>query len=720
VGACETLEPTQSSRIKALPFAQVLIWTNMNLVDVTKRWRYLDFVSPNRNPVVDLPVTEGEDWEDNGSVYQLRELMSPFDFLICVEHCCNCIEHQDTTQHEESKYVDSANDVIRYLSESVHDSKLSVRLGVLRHKIAVEKRIGGFEIKILYKGEKGSSSCLLHSKLATRKWPSKSVMDKKLNNFIMELDIPRHDKSHRTFLCSRRDGSSQYPVGFGPWHELAISDLAWQFRGFSIGGRSENTLPESFTSDVIKDSLSGFMSSPIEWIMDTRERNRIKYDAGIIVRVQKVSSAGIPHDRHGLYATTVGYEEKDPEGVNILYVQLKYFERPMMVDETQLIVSEASASPASIPYSAQMPESLMLVLLLSGTHRCKLPTIRDSFEHELIESLNRIQFYEARMDRSDSADIVLYEEIVTSGKYTERMVSRFNEVSERSRQSLFHYLRHTTAHIEHLLDLYGNANTCGDGTPRVKNPFTGRDVDLQLCYSENVLDWIYQHNDFGRSGNIVNMTGLYDAAFASVLRAMLIASPISRVQGGEVYTPRIVVPTGHALFAVDKMPSVGQITVEKILPRIVVGSSHLLFALDKMAPLAISTDEDNIPVDRACLDDDHKVQLEPTVYNSKGAIQQFRERLIQLCVSLAAATPGNDLKASASYDREDLAGFCSRSAVQRPNYPVIATVFQALDGAGKGVLNLEDIECAFEWLQLCPADKEDTKWKLLVTMSKLI
>jgi hypothetical protein len=174
------------------------------------------------------------------------------------------------------------------------------------------------------------------------------------------------------------------------------------------------------------------------------------------------------------------------------------------------------------------------------------------------------------------------------------------------------------------------------------------------------------------------------------------------------------------LFAVDKMPSVGQITVEKILPRIVVGSSHLLFALDKMAPLAISTDEDNIPVDRACLDDDHKVQLEPTVYNSKGAIQQFRERLIQLCVSLAAATPGNDLKASASYDREDLAGFCSRSAVQRPNYPVIATVFQALDGAGKGVLNLEDIECAFEWLQLCPADKEDTKWKLLVTMSKLI
>jgi hypothetical protein len=509
----------------------------MNVVDVTKRWRYLDFVSPNRNPVIDTPTSSEYEWDDNGtSGSPLKAFLLPYDFVVCVEHCCDCHEHESTTQHEESRYVDSAKDVLQYLSEIIHDARLSVRLGVVRYHIINKHRIGGFEVKIVYKNAFGNvHSVILHSKLMTRKWPSKALMEKRLNKFIADEEIPHYRSVHQTFSSRRKDGpNGSYPVGFGPWHELAPSNLTWMIRGFSVDGHPVNTLAfEACSREYVDKYMAGLESSPIEWVVDSRASNNIKFDANVVVRVTKAFAPGNDQsspplfDRRGLLGVTLGYGDfeepnngPDPKS-NLLLVQLKYFTgEPIQINEYDAtsdsngseqggcVIEEIDAlEPYVSKYSGSvaMPECLCFVLLLTNIHRCRLLPIRRAGEQELIDCVTRVLHCEGSIHRTTSAAVENYADILSSLVD----VPASDEVESRSRQSLFHYLRHITAHIEHF------TRTAGGN----ERGLTGRsdcdDLDLQWSYSEDALDWIFQN--YGNHSDFVNMEELHWSAVLSGL-----------------------------------------------------------------------------------------------------------------------------------------------------------------------------------------------------------
>ena len=152
-------------------------------------------VSPVRRPhVLSKKQTNYE-----ATMYPAYEEMEPLDLILSVEHCSNCEQHSISLRHSEAEYVNNADAMLRYLKEAMLSLCLSLRLGVSRFSaIAVAtprsdsagSRIGAFEIQAAFKSRSnGLTVELLHSKLATMRWPSKSVMAKRLQAFLAPFEL---------------------------------------------------------------------------------------------------------------------------------------------------------------------------------------------------------------------------------------------------------------------------------------------------------------------------------------------------------------------------------------------------------------------------------------------------------------------------------------------------------------------------------------------------
>eukprot|EP01041_Mallomonas_annulata_P013344 gene13344-28269_t len=183
----------------------------------------------------------------------LSSIMNKGDLIIFVEHCCNCSTHDSSLRHNERKYFDLANAVLRTLAQMVHLHKLNIRLGVIR-LIPSEKRVGAFEVGALYRSPtSGVVFGDLHSKLECKNWPKIEPLKVKLKAFLYGAGIP--------ILLSSRDvlttttpkntdgieGIDSYPVGLCPWEETALNDPLWEYI---------NPNPDTL---------------PVQWVFDFRE-----------------------------------------------------------------------------------------------------------------------------------------------------------------------------------------------------------------------------------------------------------------------------------------------------------------------------------------------------------------------------------------------------------------------------------------------------------------
>ena len=86
----------------------------------------------------------------------------------------------------------------------------------------VGSRIGAFEVQIAYRNSKNELQLdLLHSKLVTRRWPSKTVLEKRIRAFVSQCSIPTFstfDGSYGDGYGS--DGLGSYPIGNAAWEGI--------------------------------------------------------------------------------------------------------------------------------------------------------------------------------------------------------------------------------------------------------------------------------------------------------------------------------------------------------------------------------------------------------------------------------------------------------------------------------------------------------------------
>lgn len=250
----------------------------------------------------------------------------------------------------------------------------------------VDSRIGAFEIQVAYKSPSGVIHPeILHSKLWSRRWPSKSVLEKRLQSFFSKVGAKTMDSSLDANNAEYSDvgceGLAEYPVGFGPWQATLLADPAWKYPGeisrsalvsSPTGSSKDNKASKplsapsssfsvasqlaSFAAGASKpgttavDSQSQFDASPedsaktnvpnIQWVFDSRAvASASKFAVGAtlwVLNVQQASglvSSLVSRERHGLLGVVKKVFPATEHRNASLSVRLKYHGSEITVPE---------------------------------------------------------------------------------------------------------------------------------------------------------------------------------------------------------------------------------------------------------------------------------------------------------------------------------------------------------------------------------------------------
>lgn len=150
----------------------------------------------------------------------LHKSLDKSDLVLVVEHCCNCKQHNSSLRHNQQKYVQVANDLLRQLGQHVHSRFMNIRLGVMRFPIINPTRIGAFEVYVAYRTQHGDLDFReLHSKIQSKFWPSYNILEKRLNSFMRGVLIPLYGMP------------SEYPVA---WDDTGLSSDQWDYAAEAI------------------------------------------------------------------------------------------------------------------------------------------------------------------------------------------------------------------------------------------------------------------------------------------------------------------------------------------------------------------------------------------------------------------------------------------------------------------------------------------------------
>lgn len=425
--------------------------------------------------------------------------MQPLDLIVSVEHCCNCEYHNMTLRHDSKHYVEEADSILRALAQSVHEANLCVRLGVFRFGADVtpksrdsdaDSRIGAFEVQISYKNQMGEViSELIHSKLHSRNWPSRSVTSKRLAAFLAKLNIERHRDRKPTDqykLTTEDNDTAIFASGIGNWLELPIASPMWTYVDRNAGAPKPipPTRPKSSRARALTaawNSAEASVSVPepkVEWIFDSKgTANESIFQVGEVVWISKIGN-----ERHPIkcIVTQTGLRNKNKE--KMLMVRPAYEDSVLTVPEKHC----TEQNPESQEVGPEIPRELCALLIHCSQEKA------------------------LKWSKRDASD----EDLSNGGNPT------FN----LCRKSLFQNLRDFTVSIEKLKRQYG--------TYKVSDPVSlGEDLDLQLSYSEPVLDWI--SNTLGNSANTSELVKLALSKLPQAQVPLETVPPISALQSPE-------------------------------------------------------------------------------------------------------------------------------------------------------------------------------------------
>jgi hypothetical protein len=204
--------------------------------------------------------------------YGAYQLLEPGDMLISVEHCHSCQSHGITLRHDAAGYSQCADNMLQHCVETVMDLNLCVRVGIAKIKAVItnnvvpgssagtvpgsasgacsECRIGALEVQVAYKDAIGRVHVdVLHSKLSSQNWPSKTVVAKRLTMFTSKHFIPTFEFSGSDEFVNSSPANvgggcgvnGYYAVGSGPFSALDIGSGGWSFPSHIVSDLSHDS-----------------------------------------------------------------------------------------------------------------------------------------------------------------------------------------------------------------------------------------------------------------------------------------------------------------------------------------------------------------------------------------------------------------------------------------------------------------------------------------------
>jgi hypothetical protein len=361
-------------------------------------------------------------------------------------------------------------------------------------------RLGAFEVQIIYKAtdDTGGTAVvvreLLHSKLASQRWPSRSVVVRRCKAFLTRYCVPVYSSRGGKVPDDQEAGEgavvsyvtvNDYPKGASVPLSATVLGGVNEY-AFPIAVTTDaappGTTPDNTHNDSVQQQEQATVA--IQWIYDTAEAASMHfYSAGDSVWVRHLTLPGGGKERCFLPGT-IQTVDSTPGGVqqgNIgsLDVLIKYHETSVSVSAEQCV----SASSAIVPLEytkvynkdAGMPLSLAMALYLGLP-----PQLQGS-------------------GTGTSAGKA------SSGLW--RVIHRLDQKDKDSgsvslcRHSAFHQLRNLVEQVEAKQWREQGAAGAGDNKqdtapPGMVRAPSGDTVDLQLAYSEPVLNWLFGAQSF--------------------------------------------------------------------------------------------------------------------------------------------------------------------------------------------------------------------------------
>lgn len=228
---------TEHARMKAKPPASTCpMWPGNGTEKSATNW--IERMRVLKNASIPTDDTPKEKTAASVVMYEAYNCMETCDLLLSVEHCANCQQHSLTLRHDEGEYRSRADAVIEAVIEAVVALAPAVRFGVnkftsvrpvAKQKHDASPRKGAFEVQIaFYSDSMGLKVDILHSKLVTMRWPSSSVIVKRVHAFLAQfqldsfdsdlLDLSDYDSSSDNDGLGINDGEN------GLWHVQWLYD----------------------------------------------------------------------------------------------------------------------------------------------------------------------------------------------------------------------------------------------------------------------------------------------------------------------------------------------------------------------------------------------------------------------------------------------------------------------------------------------------------------
>ena len=382
-----------------------------------------------RDPAVVDPLA----YLDRPVSFSAYHSMDPMDIIVSVEHCHNCEYHNTTLRHKPSEYIAQAEDMLDHLVGVLHAAQLCVRVGAVRIPSDITarsratddmSRIGALEVQIAFLGTKGPVHTeLLHSKLKTRRWPGKSVVEKRMTSFLSKLDIRRFDP-----VSSQKE----YPsLELCSWEDHSVG---WVFNATDIA---------SYLSPLVVDTE---------------------------VRVSSVANRWGGVEKYSREGTVASVYRDKATGKDMARILFKYYREAI-----ECPVS--NCSPLSETDNCPVPSPPELCTASSPS------SIPDCLRAVLCFSLNTKS---AQWEMMEAEDVSL----PNASGGTDYFLCR---------SSFYHQIHRL---VWRCLAAYPGP----DGCMMECTSAGSKAIDVQLAYSEHVLDWV-----FNKFGKVVNVNALMNS-----------------------------------------------------------------------------------------------------------------------------------------------------------------------------------------------------------------
>ncbi|OMJ94950.1 hypothetical protein SteCoe_1811 [Stentor coeruleus] len=138
-------------------------------------------IQPIKPSYINVDESKSQDFKRE---YREYNFLKDNDVLLTIEHCDNCEEHSSSTRHDPAKYAFYAQSIKNAVLARYPMVKILMKPVSKLDPESNKKRMGAFEVQVSNKTKGKLNVNVLHSKLASRRWPDISDIIAKLSSYL--------------------------------------------------------------------------------------------------------------------------------------------------------------------------------------------------------------------------------------------------------------------------------------------------------------------------------------------------------------------------------------------------------------------------------------------------------------------------------------------------------------------------------------------------------